>query len=75
VGKKCIIESCDNILSDHARMEECHACRSVFRYWYKKRPDQVIARQHALEKWQERMIRLAGYPQGKKHGKAVKHLK
>lgn len=72
MAKKCIVPSCPNTLSDHARLEECHACRSMFRYWFKKSPAEVVVRQQALTKWQERMVRLTGYPKGKKHGKAVR---
>lgn len=74
MATKCAIPSCDNVLSPKARLPECHACRSMFCYWYKKEPAAVIYRQHQLTKWQERMVVLVGYPRGKKHVKAVRKI-
>lgn len=72
MARKCIIPACENTLTENARLDECSACRSMFRYWFRKSPAQVVLRQHSLTKWQERMVRLTSYPKGKKHGKAVK---
>jgi hypothetical protein len=71
---KCAIAHCPNELRPRARLAECQACRNVFRYWYKRPAKALIARQEALTKWQERMLRLAEQPKGAKHAKAIKRV-
>lgn len=49
----CLIEHCPN--PRRVRSPICSACAQAFRYWDKRGPSAILARQDQLEKWQDRM--------------------
>jgi hypothetical protein len=66
MSKPCIIKNCKKTVSDRSQFAECHSCRSRYHYWKKQRPDQLVQRQENLEKFQDRMLHMAAYPQWKR---------
>lgn len=58
--RECEIEGCDNLLAPNARLETCASCRSMFGRWKKRPSAALLAYQGRLEKWQNRIIYMAG---------------
>lgn len=55
MGRHCIIEGCDNVLSERSKLDTCPACRATLCRWDKRSVDEVIERKDKLTKYRARM--------------------
>lgn len=60
-SKPCAIATCDGTVSFKARCEICPACQSLFYYWERKRPAEVVRRRANLRKYSDRLDSLSRY--------------
>ena len=55
MGRQCIIEGCDNIISDRSHLDVCQTCRHGLYYWDKKSAAEVMERKTKLTKYRARL--------------------
>ena len=55
MGRQCITENCENIVSDKSRLDACEACRAAINRWKKRSPAAIYNRRQQLTKYNARM--------------------
>lgn len=55
MGRQCIIEGCDNIISERSRLDVCQTCRHGLYYWDKRSAAEVMERKTKLTKYRARL--------------------
>lgn len=60
MGRQCIIEGCDNILSERSKLDTCSACRATLCRWDKRPVAEVLERKDKLTKFRARMSTIVG---------------
>ena len=56
--KKCIIENCENTISERSVLDVCALCRNGMYRWKKRRPAEVLERRRKLTMYGSRMDNL-----------------
>lgn len=55
MGRQCIIEGCDNILSPRSKLDTCPTCRASLCQWDKRPVSEILERKEKLTKYRARM--------------------
>jgi hypothetical protein len=55
MGRQCIIEGCENILSERSKLDTCPACRATLCRWDKRPVAEVLERKEKLTMYRARM--------------------
>jgi len=55
---KCIIENCDNSISERSQLTICPLCRCTLYRWSSRRPAEVLERRRRLTMYSSRMDNL-----------------
>lgn len=55
MGRRCVIEGCDNLLSENSRLDTCPTCRSTLLRWDKRPVAEVLEYKGKLTKYRARM--------------------
>lgn len=60
MGRKCIIDECENEISDRSKLDVCSVCRSALCRWDKRPTGEVLEYKGKLTKYHARMSTLVG---------------
>lgn len=55
MGRACIIEDCDNVVSDRSRLDACATCRASINRWLGRSPAEIYDRRQKLHKYTARI--------------------
>jgi predicted anti-sigma-YlaC factor YlaD len=55
MGRPCITENCENIVSDNSHLDACSACRAAINRWKRRSPAEIYNRRQQLTKYGARM--------------------
>lgn len=55
MGRPCIIENCDNLVSDNSRLDACEVCRASINRWRRRSPAEIFDRRQRLTKYGARL--------------------
>jgi len=55
MGRPCIIENCDQVVSDNSRLDACQLCRASINRWKRRTSAQIYDRRQQLTKYSARM--------------------
>lgn len=58
MGRQCIIEGCDTILSERSVLDTCPACRATLSRWDKRSVAEVLERKDKLTMYRARMATI-----------------
>lgn len=56
----CIIEGCENVITDRAKYKTCSLCRASMYRWMKRSPSHVLERRRKLNMYDARMRMITG---------------
>jgi len=55
MAKQCVIDKCENLISERSQMDMCPTCRGGLHYWHKKRPAEILERRRKLTMYHSRL--------------------